>query len=70
MLPNVLVPENVVTSERSVEEAKVHVEVEKEYRRPDEFTATPPMERPEKVTEEVAVRVPAVRLPMVEEETS
>lgn len=37
-------PEKVLESERMVEEANVQVEVEKEYRRPEELTPTAPFE--------------------------
>ena len=59
----VLAPEKVLESAKSVEEAKVQVDVEKEYRSPVEETPTAPVERFLKVTDEVAVMEPDVRLP-------
>ena len=41
-----LVPLQVFESANSVDEAKVQVEVAKEYRRPPEVTPTPPAESP------------------------
>ena len=64
----VFAPVQMLVSERSVDEAKLHVEVEKEYRRPDEVTPTAPVESDEIVTEEVAVSVPTVRLPAVDDD--
>lgn len=46
MLAKVLVLVKVLTSESSVEDANFHVEVEKVYTEPEEFTARPPEERP------------------------
>ena len=73
VLPKVFVPVKMFESERSVDEAKVQVEVENEYKRPDELTATPPEERAVSVkllavSEEVAVSVPTVRFPIVEDD--
>jgi hypothetical protein len=65
---NVCPPVHALVSERSVEEANDHVEVEKEYRRPAELTATPPVESEVMETEEVAVSVPVVKFPTDDEE--
>lgn len=56
---NVWLPENVLESPRSVDDANVQVEVENEYARPEELTATPPAERPvsEKLPEKVLAPV-------------
>src|SRR3989344_3501910 len=48
-------PLQVFTSARSVEDAKVQVEVAKEYTRPVLLTASPPVESAESVSELVAV---------------
>ena len=43
-----MVPVKLFQSERSVEEAKVQVEVEKEYRSPPAPIPMPPVESPER----------------------
>ena len=54
-------------SARSVEEAKVQVEVEKEYTLPLEVRPRPPALRPPIVTDEVAESVPTIKFPAVVE---
>ena len=63
VLPKVLVPVKLFQSESSVEEAKVQVEVEKEYRRPLEPIPIAPDESPEKLTVPVANRLAVERFP-------
>ena len=54
-------------SARRVEEAKVQVEVPKEYTEPAVVTARAPCESPWIVTVEVAVSVPTIKFPAVVE---
>jgi hypothetical protein len=70
---NELVPENVLLSASSVDEAKVQVLVEYAYTEPEPLTASPPAERPVRVragkeTDDVATNVPVVILPIVLDE--
>jgi hypothetical protein len=60
-------PEKRFESARRVDDAKVQVVVAYEYRTPEELTASPPVERPVKATVPVAVRVPMVERPSVDE---
>jgi hypothetical protein len=65
--------EYVLASESRVDEANVQVEVEKVYASPAEFKARPPEPMPETVrfarlALEVAVSVPTVARPIVDEE--
>ena len=65
-------PVNLLESASKVDEAKVQVDVEKEYASPFEVMARPPADKPEterfvKLADEVAVIEPTVSLPAVVE---